>query len=249
MGQAVAVSGLFMNKGIVVSVQDASGRVQHLREVEGKPVWEGPLLILVNQGTASAAEIVAQGLQDYGRAIVVGDLNTFGKGSFQTLTLDAVSNPKINPQGEYKVTRNLYYTVSGKSPQLRGVQSDIVIPGLLTGMEVGERFAKFPLENKSIDPHFEDDLSDLPPAYRIQLGAMYKYNLQAKVTTYEPYLERLRANTEKRIRTNKHYQNCLTEIEKKNFDSPPVELFAQSDLQLTEAVNAAKDLLQLMKDQ
>lgn len=248
MGQAVSVSGLFMNKGIVVSVKDASGRIQHLREVEGKPVWEGPLLVLVNRGSASASEIVAQALQDYGRAIVVGDPSTFGKGSFQTLTLDAVSNPKINPQGEYKVTRNLYYTVSGKSPQLHGVQSDVSIPGVLTGLEVGEQFAKFPLENNTIESHFDDDLSDLPPAYRIQLGPMYKYNLQQRLTTYEPYLERLRMNAAKRIAGNKNYQNFLAELEKKNFDSLPVELFTQSDLQFAEALNVAKDLLQLMKD-
>lgn len=248
MGQAVSVSGLFMNKGIVVSVKDASGKLQHLREIEGKPAWEGPLLVLVNRGSASAAEIVAQGLQDYGRALVVGDPNTFGKGSYQTLTLDAVNNPKVSPQGEYKVTRNLYYTVSGKSPQLSGVQSDIAIPGVLTGLEVGEAFAKFPLENNSIESHFEDDLSDLPAAYRLQLGPMYKYNLQTKLTTYEPYLETLRKNADKRMKNSKNYQNFLDELNKKNFDSPAVELFSQGDLQYQEALNVAKDLVQLMKD-
>ena len=120
--QAVAVTGLFINKGIVVSIKDNSGKLQHLREIEGKPVWDGPLTVLVNRASASAAEIVAQTLQDYGRAIIVGDDHTFGKGTFQTFTLDPINNPKVNPQGEYKVTRGRYYTVSGKSPQLVGVQ-------------------------------------------------------------------------------------------------------------------------------
>jgi carboxyl-terminal processing protease len=248
--QAVGVSGLFMNKGIVVSVKDNTGKVQHLREVDGKPVWEGPLFILVNRASASAAEIVAQTLQDYGRAIVVGDDHTFGKGSFQTFTLDSVgSSPKVNPQGEYKVTRGKYYTVSGKSPQLTGVRSDITVPGLLSQLDIGEKFAKFPLENDEIEPHFDDDLSDISPFHRIQLGPMYKYNLQQQLTTYVPFMETLKKNAELRISSNKNYQNFLKELSKKNFDSETIELFNQTDLQLTETLNVMKDLIFLMQSE
>ena len=243
LAQAVSVTGLFINKGIVVSIKDNMGRLQHLREVDGKPVWEGPLFILVNRASASAAEIVAQTLQDYGRALVIGDDRTFGKGSFQTFTLDPVNNPKINPQGEYKVTRGKYYTVSGKSPQLSGVSSDILVPGILSQLDIGEKFSKFPLENDGIDPHFDDDLSDVSPFHRLQLGPMYKYNLQQKLTTYVSYMDVLRKNSQLRIETNKNYQNFLTEIEKKNFDADPVELFGQSDLQLVETLNIMKDLV------
>jgi carboxyl-terminal processing protease len=244
--QAVNVTGLFINKGIVVSIKDNTGKVQHLREVDGKPAWEGPLFVLVNRASASAAEIVAQTLQDYGRAIVLGDAFTFGKGSFQTFTLDPVNNPKVNPQGEYKVTRGRYYTVSGKSPQLTGVASDIVIPGILSQLDIGEKFAKFPLENDQIEAHFEDDLSDISPFHRIQLGPMYKYNLQTQLTTYVPYTNVLLQNSKIRIDTNKNYQNFLTELAKKNFDSDPIEFFGQTDLQLTESLNVMKDLIFLM---
>lgn len=244
--QAVSVTGLFINKGIVVSIKDNTGKVQHLREVEGKPVWEGPLFALVNRASASAAEIVAQTLQDYGRAVVLGDDHTFGKGSFQTFTLDPINNPKVNPQGEYKVTRGRYYTVSGKSPQLTGVISDIAIPGILSQLDIGEKFAKFPLENDQIEPHFEDDLSDISPFHRIQLGPMYKYNLQTQLTTYAPYLDVLKKNSAVRINSNKNYQNFLTELQKKNFDSDPIELFGQTDIQLSEAHNVMKDLIFLM---
>lgn len=247
LSQAVSVSGLFINKGIVCSIKDNLGKVQHLREVEGKPIWDGPLLILTNRASASAAEIVAQTLQDYGRALVLGDDRSFGKGSFQTFTLDPIQNPKVNPQGEYKVTRGRYYTVSGKSPQLKGVSSDIVIPGILMGLDIGEKFGKFPLANDEIEPHFEDDLSDISPFHRLQLGPLYKYNLQTKLSTYEPYLETLRKNSALRIELNKNYQNCLTEIGKNNFDSPPVDLFSQADLQLVEAICVMKDLLFLMQ--
>ena len=244
--QAVSVTGLFISKGIVVSIKDNTQRLQHLRELEGKPAWEGPLFVLVNRASASAAEIVAQTLQDYGRAIVIGDDHTFGKGSFQTFTLDPINNPKVNPQGEYKVTRGRYYTVSGKSPQLKGVQSDIVVPGILSQIDIGEKYAKFPLENDEVEPHFDDDLSDISPFHRLQLGPMYKYNLQQKLTTYAPYFEILKKNSQLRIEINKNYQNFLTEIQKKNFDSDPIDLFGQSDLQLVEALNIMKDHVFLM---
>ena len=244
--QAVAVTGLFINKGIVVSIKDNSGKLQHLREVEGRPIWDGPLTVLVNRASASAAEIVAQTLQDYGRAILIGDDHTFGKGTFQTFTLDPINNPKVNPQGEYKVTRGRYYTVSGKSPQLVGVRSDIVVPGMLSYLDIGEKFAKFPLPNDEIEPHFDDDLSDISPLYRLQLGPMYRYNLQTKLTTYAPYMETLRNNSKQRIEANKNYQNFLSDLKNKNFDSEPIEFFGQSDFQQAEAVNIIKDLIFLM---
>ncbi|MBS0624788.1 MAG: PDZ domain-containing protein [Verrucomicrobia bacterium] len=249
LAQAVNVTGLFINKGIVVSIKDCNGKVQHLREIEGKPIWDGPLLVLVNKASASAAEIVSQTLQDYGRAIVVGDSNTFGKGTFQISTLDPVNGSKVNPQGEYKVTQGKYYTVSGKSPQLIGVQSDIVVPGILSQLDIGEKFSKYPLENDEIEPHFDDDLSDISPFLRIQLGSMYKYNLQPRLEIYSPYLETLSQNSKLRIETNKNYQNFLKELSNKNYDADPIELFGQSDLQLVESINVMKDLVFLMNSE
>jgi carboxyl-terminal processing protease len=246
--QAVSVAGLFMNKGIVCSIKDNTGKVQHLREIDGKPIWDGALFILTDRASASAAEIVAQSLQDYGRALVIGDARTFGKGSFQTFTLDPIHNPKINPQGEYKVTRGRYYTVSGKSPQLKGVQADIVLPGILSALDIGEQYAKFPLDYDEIEPHFDDDLSDISVFHRLQLGPMYKYNLQTKLATYVPHLDILRKNAQLRIENNKHYQNFLTELNKKNFDAIPLELFGHNDLQLAESFNVMKDLIFLMSE-
>lgn len=243
LNQAVAVSGLFMKKGVVVSVKDHTGMIQRLRETEGKPVWEGPLFVLINRASASSAEIVAQTLQDYGRALVLGDDHSFGKGSFQTFTLDAVGTPKVNPLGEYTVTRGKYYTVSGKTPQLHGVVSDIVVPGVLSEVEIGEKYAKFPLENDEIPPCFDDDLSDLSPFHRLQLGQSYKLQLQEPLSTYTPWLDQLRKNSQHRLQNNKHYQSFFREIEKKNYDSEQVELFSSVDLQWWQALNVMKDYL------
>lgn len=240
--QAVSVSSLFIKKGIVVSVKDNTGKVLHLRNTDGRVTWDGPLLILTNKTSASASEIVAQTLKDYGRALVIGDATTYGKGTFQTFTLESSNYGKVNPKGEYKVTRGRYYTVSGKSPQLVGVAADIVVPGIYSELEIGEKFSKYPLENDQIAANFEDDLSDVPQLHRQEILRLYKFNLQPILTLYQPYLESLKKNSEARIKQNKNYQNLLKEISKKD-NSEPKESFGQSDLQLTEATNILKDLI------
>jgi carboxyl-terminal processing protease len=245
--QAVAVTGLFINKGVVVSVKDNTGHVSHLRNVENRKVWDGPLVVLTARTSASAAEIVAQTLQDYGRAIVIGDPETFGKGTFQTFTLESANFGKVNPKGEYKVTRGRYYTVSGKSPQLVGVKADIVVPGIYSEMEIGEKYSKFPVGTDQIAPTFQDDLSDVPAIHRAQLSKIYKTNLQTVMTTYQPYLERLKINSQKRMTQNKNYQNMIKELAKKEDFSETFDFFGQNDLQLLETGNIMKDLIFFME--
>lgn len=253
LAQAVEVTGLFITKGTVVSVKDHTGDVQHLRELGGKTVWTGPLIVLVNRASASAAEIVAQALQDYGRAIVVGDDHTYGKGSFQTFTLTTGKGASVDPQGEYKVTRGRYYTVSGKTPQLTGVISDIIAPGIFSESEVGEQHAKYPLANDRIDPNFDDDLSDIPFTQREKIRVLYKFDLQPHLTTYQPYMETLKGNAAYRVEHNKGYQNFLTKL-KEDDDKEQAEAeetngdqASQQDFQLAEAYNIMKDLIILEK--
>lgn len=249
LSQAVEVSGLFITKGTVVSIKDDTGKVQHLRSLEGHSSWNGPLAVLINRASASASEIVAGTLQDYGRALIIGDDHSFGKGSFQTFTLNAnTDSNSVNPQGEYKVTRGRYYTVSGRTPQLTGVASDIVIPGSLSETELGEQFAKYPLENDRIKPNFNDDLSDIPFYQREQVRMLYSYDLQPRLVVYQPYLDQLRKNTSYRIEKNQNYQSFLKELKKKEFlEEDENEEFGQDDLQLTEAKNVMKDLVILMQ--
>lgn len=248
LSQAVEVTGLFVTKGIIVSIKDDTGQVQHLRELDGKTAWDGPLIVLINRASASASEIVAQTLQDYGRALVVGDDHSYGKGSFQTFTLSSAKNGSVNPQGEYKVTRGRYYTVSGKSPQLHGVISDVVIPGPLSELEIGEQFSKYPLESDQIKENFNDDLSDIPFYQRDKVRLLYKFDLQPKLAIYNKHIAALRINSEQRINNNKNYQNFLKEIKKKNYDEEEDhELYGQNDLQLAESLNVMKDLILFMQ--
>lgn len=245
--QAVSVTGLFIKKGIVASVKDNTGNVQHLRNTEEHIAWDGPLLVLTNLVSASAAEIVSQTLQDYGRALVIGDPHTWGKGTFQTFTLESSHYGKVNPKGEYKVTRGRYYTVSGKSPQLGGVQADIVVPGIFSKMEVGESYAKFPLESDQIEPNFVDTLADVPFIHRAQISRIYKHDLQPILTTYQPYFETLKQNSQARISMSNNYQNFLKEIEKTDPSIEPCDNYGQNDLQLDETILIMKDLIFLSK--
>lgn len=244
--QAVDVTGLFTKKGIIVSIKDDTGAVQHLRNLEGKAAWDGPLIVLVNRASASASEIVAQTLQDYGRAIIVGDDHTYGKGSFQTFTLSSSKVGAVNPQGEYKVTRGRYYTVSGKSPQLHGVASDVVVPGILSQAEIGEQYAKYPLEGDRIKENFNDDLADVPFFQRDKVRMLYKFDLQPKIDTYNRYVGALATNSANRMAVDQNYQNFLKELKKKQFDEEDdPEQFGQNDLQLQETYNVMKDLVLL----
>jgi len=247
LSQAKEVAGLFITKGIIVSIKDSSGHIQHLRDLDGKMAWDGPLVILVNKASASAAEIVTQSLQDYGRALVVGDENTFGKGTFQVFTLDSSHDGKVNLKGEYKVTKGKYYTVSGKSPQLVGVKSDIVVPGIFSGIEIGEKFSKYPLQNDHIEANFEDDLSDIPVLHRNEIGRLYKHNLQPRLDSYVKHLDTLRKNSTSRLTLNKSYQNFIKSVEEKKFESESFDIFSQADLQLAETYNIMKDLIFLMQ--
>ena len=240
--QAVSVTGLFIKKGIVVSIKDHNGKVQHLRNFERKRAYKGPMIVLTNRASASASEIVAQTLQDYGRALIVGDKNTFGKGSYQTITLNSTDPNKVNPQGEYKVTRGIYYTVSGKSPQQIGALADIVVPSYLSEIEIGENFAKYPLKNDQIEPHFDDDLSDIHPFHRPKIRRTYKKHLQKKIEIYTPHITTLSANSKKRLENSTNYQNFLTELKKKDPSPETCYLYGQNDHQLDEAINVMKDL-------
>ena len=245
--QAVSVSGLFISKGVVASIKDHTGKIQHLRNYETDIVWDGPFIILTNRASASAAEIVAQALQDYGRALIVGDDHTYGKGSYQSFTLEGGNSIKINPQGEYKVTRGIYYTVSGKSPQLHGAKADIVVPGILSEMEIGESLAKFPLEGDQISDNFDDDLSDIHPPHRAKMKKIYKTHLQPILTNYKALVPLLSQNSSKRISSNQNYQNFILELKKPHPDYEVLDSTGQNDLQLEEAFNVIKDLIFLSK--
>lgn len=144
--QAVKVGGLFIKNGVIVISKYAGGQVRHLRNQEGRPIYNGPLIVLTSKMSASAAEIVAGALQDHGAALVVGDERTYGKGSIQVQTL---TDPKAS--SFYKVTVGRYYTASGRSAQIDGVAADILLPSRFAPYRIGECYLEYPLSKDCVD--------------------------------------------------------------------------------------------------
>lgn len=241
--EAVGVAGLFIHQGIITSVKSGTGKIDHLRETNSSSAFDGPLVVLTDKASASASEIVAQSLQDYQRAIIVGDKETVGKGSVQEFTLGSKSPGKVNPEGEFKVTTRKYYTVSGKSPQLVGVKSDIVVPGIFANTEIGEKFAKYPLKNDQIKESFDDPLDDVPFIHRYQAAKMFKFKPQVVTDVFFKYLPQLTQNSELRLKDNKDYQTFIEQIALENYDDESIDYFRKADLQKQEAEHILKDLI------
>ncbi len=142
---AVSVTGLFIDGGPVVQVRDSSGSIRSLRDDDKDMTYDGPLIVLVNRFSASASEILAGALQDYGRALIVGDDHTHGKGTVQAvLDLDRFIRlrgmSQYMPLGAAKVTIQKFYRITGDSTQERGIIPDIILPSRLDGLESGEKY-------------------------------------------------------------------------------------------------------------
>ena len=154
--EAINLSGLFVGPGPVVQAKDSNGRVSVSEDSEVKPFFDGPVVVLINRLSASASEIFAAALQDYGRAVVVGDQRSFGKGTVQTLLDVGKFMPLFHSQGSgagsLKLTIQKFYRVSGGSTQHRGVLSDIVLPSATDTPEIGESALPNPLAYDEVDP-------------------------------------------------------------------------------------------------
>ena len=148
----VDMTGLFIETGPIVQVKSIGNRKKVLYDKDPSVFWDGPLVILVNQMSASASEIMAAALQDYERAVVVGSDNTFGKGTVQNvLDLNRFLSNSDFDLGALKITTEKFYRINGGSVQLKGVESDIVTPNTYSHIEIGEADEKNPLEWDQID--------------------------------------------------------------------------------------------------
>ncbi len=144
---AVDITGFFIDEGPVVQVKSIGGRKEVLKDTDPSVIWNGPLVILVNEFSASASEILAAALQDYNRAIIIGSKQTYGKGTVQNvLSLNQfISGNTYGELGFIKLTTDKFYRISGGSTQLEGVKSDIVLPNRYSYVDIGERDLENPL--------------------------------------------------------------------------------------------------------
>ena len=188
--EAIALTGLFIPEGPVVQVRNARGQVNIEEDVDPDLVYDGPLAVLVNRSSASASEIFAAAIQDYGRGLVLGS-PTFGKGTVQTLIdLNRFLPDADDPLGQLKLTIAKFYRISGGSTQHRGVEPDIDLPSAVDSDEVGESAQPFALPWDEIRP------LDYPRS--LALKAL---------------LPELRRNHVQRIATDPAFQALMADIE------------------------------------
>src|SRR5262249_40450730 len=191
--EAIRLTGLFIKEGPVVQVKDFDGSVKEEDTPPNPPVlYDGPLIVLTSRFSASASEILAGALQDYGRALIVGDASTHGKGtvqSVQPLRLRG-NNPGATDPGALKLTIKKFYRPSGASTQLKGVVPDVVLPSLFNeSKEIGESALENPLVWDTIEKA--------------------KFDRQNLV---EPYLTELRKRSTDRVNNDKEFSYVREDI-------------------------------------
>ena len=134
------IMGLFMDAGPYVQVKDGNGKITTLKNKNNEPIWTGPLVVMQNELSASASEIFAGMIQDYGRGLVIGSPQSFGKGTVQTFVdLNRFLNTS-DDFGSLKLTIQKFYRITGESTQRKGINSDVVMNDFFTYSEIGERF-------------------------------------------------------------------------------------------------------------
>lgn len=151
---AVEIGGLFIKEGPIVQVRSTGEDRQVLKDRDPSVSWDGPLVILVNEFSASASEILAAAMQDYKRAIVIGSKQTYGKGTVQNV-IDLnrmIRNNTNGDMGAFKFTTQKYYRINGGSTQLEGVKSDVVVPDRYSYIDLGEKDQDNPLSWDEIEP-------------------------------------------------------------------------------------------------
>ena len=150
---AVDIAGFFIKTGPVVQVASPNSK-EVLSDKDSEVVWDGPLVILVNELSASASEILAAAMQDYKRAIIIGSKQTYGKGTVQNIVdlNQWLRNNELGDLGAVKLTSQKFYRVNGGSTQLEGVKSDVVMPDRYSYIDVGEKDYDNPLPYDKISP-------------------------------------------------------------------------------------------------
>ncbi|VGO18414.1 carboxy terminal-processing peptidase [Pontiella sulfatireligans] len=212
--EAIETAGLFITSGPVVQVKERRG-IQVLPDADPEVSYDGPMIVLVNRLSASASEILAAALQDYKRAVIVGDKQTHGKGTVQTLM------PLGDKRGSLKLTTAGFYRINGGSTQLKGVSPDIVIPSYLDVMDLGEDSLEHALPWDTIRPAM----------YRTQSGL-------------SELLPVLAEQSSERIEANEEFQAYLAKRDrlKERYDTKSVSLSLSNRLAEAEAEKEIDDI-------
>ena len=266
LSEAIEVTGLFIDQGPVVQVKEQNGRIKSHDDEETGVVYAGPLVVVCNRLSASASEIFAAAIKDYGRGIVVGDKTTHGKGTVQNVMPVSSQMFRVLPggkdRGALKLTINQFYRVNGDSTQNRGVESDVVIPSLIDHMDLGESY----LDNALAFDHVDAARHPMLPMVSPQIVMALRDNSQRRVAAdpkfqqtqkdIERYLARKNRKSvslnEDTLRSEREEDKAAKEVEKEEeehetkADTAPV--FAKSEYN-DEILRIAEDYTSLLKSQ
>jgi carboxyl-terminal processing protease len=261
--ESINLTGLFIDAGPVVQVKDADGRVQHYDDMDRGMLWQGPLVVLTNKFSASASEIFAGAIQDYNRGIVVGDPSTHGKGTVQSLVdlgRQLFRIPNAPQLGALKITMQQFYRPSGDSTQNRGVLADVVLPSLISQLDVGESNLDHALPFDKVDKSkYQPEnrvnqalISELRQrsAARVKASEEFEKELK-KIASYGEQKKRKRvALQEEKFLADRAEINTEQE-EEKNFEelNDPNRPVFKRDFYNDEALNIAVDYLNLLRTQ
>lgn len=242
LDEAIKLTGLFIPAGPVVQAKDWRGSITWRDCENEKPVYDGPMIVLINKASASASEILAAALQDYRRALIVGDKSSFGKGTVQTILPVERYMPFFSDKkgaGDLKVTIQKFYRIAGGSTQLKGVESDIPLPSIRDVLDIGESAAENPLPYDTIPPR--------------------KYPLFRK----DPFpIDEINARVKSRVAASPEFQNIVEESKrlKEKIDRNTISLNLQErekerldtearrDKQTEERAKRAKEVAERIKD-
>lgn len=255
--ESVSLTGLFIESGPVVRVKERK-RTPTLYDNDPSIAYTGPLVILVNRNTASASEILAGALQDYGRAVLVGDSRTHGKGTVQTLIDLSRLKPRAPKRlGSLKITTASFHRISGGSTQLRGITPDIVLPSAYDRDDIGEANLHYPLPWSEVERAAYDPVADLSAIVpELKRRSEERRASNPRFSAHMQLLRRQEALREKavvslRIDTRRELREADRKLREQHAPAVPDRKDAPdgtppaSDLVLSEAIEILGDLVDL----
>jgi carboxyl-terminal processing protease len=238
--EAVGVVGLFIKSGIVMQAVYGNGNRIIFRDLDPSCLFSGPMVVMTSFLTASSAEIVAQALQDYGRALVVGDPHTYGKGSIQMQTVTDEGDKTVS-ELPLRITVGRFYTVSGKSPSNGGVTADVVVPSLWIDHEPAFHGVGDPGEQ--VSPLYQDQLLDISGEAKGWYVNNYLPFLEEKTNRYRRWSNQIQKRSEERMKRNVLWSTLRQHVPSVE-EQREIQKKAQQ-LQLDEGVSVLEDLMQL----
>ena len=232
------ITGFFVGRGPVVQIKDTIGRIESKEALFREPIYKGPLLVVTDKSSASASEILAGALQDYNRAVIVGDSSTFGKGTVQQpMEIGRYFRffEDNTRAGYLKTTIQKFYRVSGSSTQKLGVEPDIVLPSLTDALEIGEAYLKHPLDHDLIReaPNFKplerDDLFIPMLKERNEARVKKAQDFQYIMDDVDRTKQRIAANAISINRVKREAELSDSEKRRKNRNAERRERFAEME--------------------